>query len=285
VADLVPLQGLPRVVVVKIGGEILQDDKQRSGLGLNVRDLARGGRTVVLVHGAGPQTYELQDKLGIPVKKVGGRRIVDGATLDVTKQSLAGQLNVDIVALLTRAGVSALGVAGLSAGLVRARKQAPLLVAGAGDKPIDYGLVGDVESVGSELVARLLELGVVPVIAALGADEQGQVFEVSADAVAASLAAGLVAEALLLISASGGIRREIEHADTRIACMTASEARQAIASSAITGGMIPKVEEGLRALAAGVRSILITDTAEPGALSRALAQPGEIGTWIVADTD
>jgi len=273
---------MPSVVVVKIGGEILLDDKQRSGFGLNIRDLGRNGWTVVVVHGGGPQTYDLQDKLGIPLKKVGGRRIVDGATLDVTKQSLAGQLNVDIVALLTRAGVSALGVAGVSAGLVRARKQPPQLVAGAGDRPIDFGLVGDVESVDSGLVTRLLELGVVPVIAALGADEQGQVFDVSADAVAASLAAALAAEALLLISPTGGIRREIEHADTRITRMTASEAQQAIASSAITGGMIPKVEEGLRALAAGVHSILITDVAEPGALCQALAQPGTVGTWIVA---
>ncbi|MBN2361522.1 MAG: acetylglutamate kinase [Deltaproteobacteria bacterium] len=274
---------MPGIVVVKIGGEILQDDRQRSGLGPNLRDLRKAGREVVVVHGGGPQSSELQDRLGIPLKQVASRRIVDGATLDAAKQAVAGQLNVDIVALLARAGVPALGVAGASAGLVRARKQAPLIVAGAGDKPIDFGLVGEVEGVASGLVAGLLALGPVPVIAALGADEQGQVYDVGADAVAAALAAALSAEALVLISAGGGIRREVEHADTRIASMTEAEARQAVASSAVTGVMIPRIDEGLRAVAAGVRSVLLADVAEPGALCQALAQPGAVGTWIVPD--
>jgi len=274
---------MPDVVVLKIGGDVLLDEAQRGGLGQNVKTLVDSGRQVVIVHGAGPQLSALQERLGIPINKVGGRRITDAPTLEVVKYIQAGQVNVDLVSTLTAAGVVALGFAGVSAGVVRAVKRPARVVSGCGEEPVDFGLVGDVASVNTGLIAQLLELGLVPVIASLGADTQGQPYNINADVVAGDVAAALHAESLVLATAIGGIFRDPEDPATRLDQLDEAAARQAIKDQIITGGMIPKVEESLKAMKAGVRSILIANVAEPGGLRRALDAPGALGTMLVGD--
>ncbi len=272
------------LVLVKIGGDVLLDETQRVGLGKNIRALRDSGRQVVVLHGAGPQATELQNKLGIPVNKVGGRRITDAATLQVMKYAQAGLVSVDVVSTLTAAGVPALGVSGVSAGLVRAVRRPPRVVSGCGDKPVDFGLVGDVTAVNSALVQKLVELDLVPVISSLGADSTGQPYNINADVVAGAMAAPLGAEALVLVTAVGGIFRDLDDPSTRLGKLAESEARQAIVDGVIAGGMIPKVEESLKALHAGVRSILIVDVAEPTAIRDALDAPGTQGTLLVGES-
>lgn len=270
------------LVVLKIGGDVLLEDNQRAGLGSNINDLIASGRQVVVLHGAGPQATELQNRLGIPVNKVGGRRITDAPTLEVMKYAQAGKVSVDIVSTLTAAGVTALGCAGVSAGIVQAVKRPPRVVSGCGDKPVDFGLVGDVEAVNTKLIAQLVQLGVVPVIASLGADTAGQPYNINADVVAGAIATELKAEALILATAIGGIFRDPDDPQTRLTTLNTQQARQAISDGVITGGMIPKVEESLLALQRGVGSILIADVAQPGGLRQALDQLGSAGTLLQA---
>jgi len=272
-----------KLVVLKIGGDVLLDERQRAGLGQNVKALVDSGRRVIILHGAGPQLSDLQQRLGIPINKVGGRRITDEPTLEVVKYIQAGQVNVDLVTTLSAAGVKALGFAGVSAGVVRAIKRPPRVVSGCGEVPVDFGLVGDVVGVNTELIAAIAELGVVPVIASLGADERGQPYNINADVVAGAVAAALRAEALVLATAIGGIFRDPDDPTSRLTRLSESEARQAIKDEVITGGMIPKVEESLKALHDGVQSILIADVAEPDALCQALAKPGAVGTMLAGD--
>jgi len=271
------------LVLVKVGGDVLLDEVQRLGLGQNICALRDSGRQVVVLHGAGPQATELQNKLGIPVNKVGGRRITDAATLQVMKYAQAGLVSVDLVSTLVAAGVPALGVAGVSAGLVQAVKRPPRVVSGCGDAPVDFGLVGDVTAVNSDLVAKLVALDLVPVISSLGADASGQPYNINADVVAAAMAAPLGAEALVLVTAVGGIFRDLGDPTSRLGQILESEARQAIADGVIAGGMIPKVEESLKAIHAGLGSLLIVDVADPTAIRDALDAPGARGTLLVGD--
>jgi acetylglutamate kinase len=198
------------------------------------------------------------------------------------KYILAGQVNVDVVSALTQAGVAALGVSGVSASLVRAHRRPPMAVSGGGDGPVDFGLVGDVDSVNTDLLLQLLRLGVVPVVASLGADEAGRVFNINADTVAASVSTQLKAEAMVMVTAVGGVYTDLNRPDSRMARLSKAQAQEAISSDVISGGMIPKVEEGLKALSNGVRAVVIADVGVPNNLCRALDEPGAVGTYLVA---
>ena len=173
-------------------------------LAADLRELVAGGARVAIVHGGGPQATELQKRLGLPTTQVAGRRVTDAATLDVMKMVLAGKLNVDLCAILTAAGISAVGLHGASAQVVRATRRPPKVYAGAGPEPVDMGFVGDVTGFNLELLETLWAAGYVPVIACLGADAEGGVYNINADMVGNQLAAALRAERLFLITSAPG---------------------------------------------------------------------------------
>ncbi len=265
-------------VVIKAGGEVLSGEAL-GALCTGVRALRDAGVGCVLVHGGGAQATDLSRRLGIEPQMVGGRRITDAATLTVMKYVVAGQLNVDSVAALQAAGVAAVGLHGASGGVIRAVKRPPRRVSGGGDAPVDFGHVGDVTGFNTALLDLLAGGGYVPVLACLGAGADGAVYNINADVVASALAATLRADALLAVTLIGAVRRDVNNPASRVPRWTATEARAAIASGAITGGMIPKVEEALGALAAGVAAVHIV---APGDLARAVTEPGAAGTVLVA---
>lgn len=270
--------GRPRVVV-KVGGEVLAGPAIAL-LAADVRALRKRG-DVVVVHGGGAQATELQTRLGIETRQVAGRRITDEATLDVMKMIVAGRLNVDLCAALLRAGARPVGLHGASALCVRARRRPPRVVTGGGPDPIDFGFVGDVEGFNLPLIEGLLGAGYVPVIASLGADASGSVYNINADIVACRLAAELRAAHLLLVTGAPGVLRDPSDPSTRRPLLSGAEARRAIAEAQIRGGMIPKIEEALGALAAGVGAVHIVGRLAPGDLLRAVEQPGAVGTVLV----
>jgi acetylglutamate kinase len=270
---------LNRCLVVKVGGEIVRST-DLPPLARDLVALQKEGHAIVVVHGGGPQVTELQRKLGQEPIIVAGRRVTDAAALEALKMSVAGAVNVDLCAAFVAAGGAPVGLHGASALVVRARKRPPVVVAGGGDKPIDFGCVGDVIGVNQALLALLLGAGHIPVIACLAADEHGAVYNINADAVASHMARALDAEALVLVTEVGAVLRDPADPSTRIARLTQADTKQAIADGHIRGGMIPKLTEGFAALDQGVRSVLVVGKLAAGDLARAVTAPGSVGTVL-----
>jgi acetylglutamate kinase len=239
------------------------------------------GIRVVIVHGGGPQATALSRRLGLEPVQIAGRRVTDDRVLQVVKMALAGEVGVDLAAALRAHGVRCLGLHGVSAGLVDAVKRPPRILAGGPPEPVDLGHVGDVTAVNVEVLDLLTGAGLVPAIASIGGDAQGRVFNINADSVANAVAAHLKARRLLAVSGVPGVLRSVDDPGSRIGKLTASRARELIASGVIAGGMIPKVEESLAALAAGVSAVHVVGDAE-GALLAEVLEPGSAGTLIEA---
>jgi acetylglutamate kinase len=156
------------------------------------------------------------------------------------------------------------------------------VVTGAGPEPVDFGHVGDVTGVDTQLITLLSSAGYVPVIACLGADEQGHVFNINADSVANRLAVALNAKALILVSDVPGVLRDVRDPHSRIARLTVADGRKAIADGIVKDGMIPKLEESFAALSEGVRAIHIVGRLKRGELAGEVSSPGSVGSVLVA---
>lgn len=269
------------LVVVKLGGEVIGSPSMLAPIARDLAALSNGGTPVVIVHGGGPQASRLQERLGQTTRQVAGRRITDADTLDVMKMVVAGKLNVDLCAALLAAGARPVGLHGASARVIEAEKRPPRVYAGAGPDPVDLGLVGDVTAINRELLALLAAQGFVPVLASLGANARGDVYNINADAVASRVAVGLGAAGLFLVSDVPGVLRDLGDPGSRIARLTVAEGRALIASGAVTKGMIPKLEESFAALEAGVARIHIVGRLGGGDLAREVASPGSVGTVLV----
>jgi acetylglutamate kinase len=275
-----PTMEVKRPIVVKLGGEVV-GGPVGAAVAADVAGLIGYGASVVVVHGGGPQATALQKALGIEPKIVGGRRITDAATLDVMKMAVAGKVNVELCGQLLAAGAKPVGLHGASSGAVRGVKRPPRVVSGGGPDPIDFGLVGDITGFNRELLDLLAFAGYVPVVACLAADENGQVLNVNADIVANQLASALEASALFLITSTPGVLRDVKDPSSRLRTLTVAEAKQAIVDGVVTGGMIPKLEESMAALADGrVGAIHIMGEVAAGDLRRQLAEPGAVGTTL-----
>lgn len=266
-------------VVVKLGGEVIAGP-QLEVVATDVAKLAESFG-VVVVHGGGPQATALQEALGQTPVKIAGRRVTDGPTLDVMKMVLAGKLNVDLCSALVRAGASPVGLHGASSRVIAAEKRPPRVYGGAGDAPIDLGLVGDVTGVNAALVSLLLREGYVPVLACLGAGSDGQVYNINADVVANRVAVELSARGIALVSDVPGVLRDIADPSSRIARITIAEGRELIRSGVVTKGMIPKLEESFAAIDAGAARVHVVGRLGPGDLVREITDPGSVGTVLL----
>jgi acetylglutamate kinase len=264
----------PIDAVIKLGGDVLEGEALADAAAEIAR--ARAGRRLLVVHGGGPQATALARRLGIEANIVGGRRITDDPMLAVVKRVISG-LNVDLVAALRADGVPAFGVSGAS-GVIRAHRRPPRVVSGAGDAPIDFGLVGDIDGFDLDVLDALDARDALPVIACLGADASGTVLNINADVVASQLAASVRAGALVACTAVGGVRRDKDDPTTRLARLTVAEAKAAIADGTVQGGMIPKLEEAFAPLAAGVAAVHIV---APSEIATSLLEPGSVGTLLV----
>jgi acetylglutamate kinase len=270
------------VVVIKVGGDVLEEPARLAGLVNNVAGLIDAGFAPIIVHGGGPQVSRLQERLGLTPTKVGGRRVTSLEDLVVVEQAICGEVNVKLCAALLGGGVEAFGCHGASGRMIQAEKRPPKVVSGGGPDPVDFGEVGDVDGVDVAPVFALMNLGLVPVIATLGVDGTGRVFNINADTTVVQLAAAVQARALLMVTGVGGIFRDLDDKSSRIDRVTADEARALINDGVIVGGMIPKVEEALSVLGQGVDAICIVPPDGDGAFVDAARHGTEAGTVIVA---
>lgn len=273
--------------VLKFGGDVVQDRAALAAVLRGVAALTRGGWKMVLCHGGGPQASDLQRRLGLETVKVGGRRVTDEASLQVMKHVLAGEVSVDVVAAAQAAGLSAVGISGVSAGVVTAHRRPPKVVSGGGPDPVDFGLVGDVEEIRTGLIEHLWAGGYTPVLNTLGIEPRptddgltSVVYNINADTVASAIGGALRVDHLFLMTGIGGVLRDQHDASTRIPRLSAAQAREAIADGVITGGMIPKIEEALDNLAHGIGAVHILGGG-PGMLHGEAEDPGSRGTVLV----
>ncbi|MCA9592306.1 MAG: acetylglutamate kinase [Myxococcales bacterium] len=265
--------------VVKLGGEVIRGArlgevaKQIAALDVGSSEV---DARVVVVHGGGPQTSALQKALGQTPNIVGGRRITDDAALEAIKMAVAGVANVDLCAALLAAGVRPIGLHGGSSAVIRAVQRPPRVVSGAGPDPIHMGHVGDVVGFERDLLEELLSLGYVPVLACLGADAAGRIYNINADIVATRLAVALGAADLFLLMDAPGVLRDKNDPATRIERLKIAEAQALIAEGVVDGGMIPKLEESFEALRGGVARVHLLSDALPSAAEA----PGTVGTLL-----
>ncbi len=262
-----------KVFVVKVGGRVVGRKDMLDALVEDVCLLQQVGIRVILVHGGGSQATDLSKRLGLEPKIVDGRRVTDAQTLEVAKMVYAGTLNVDILSTFRAHETQAVGVSGVDAGLVLAKKRA----VGA----VDYGFVGDIESVDPKVLTTLLDAGMTPVVACLGADAEGGVLNINADSVAEAIARALKAEKLVVVTDTEGILQDVANPGSLVSYADIEEVEAMKASGRLTGGMLPKVAACIRALQGGVRRTHIINGLKPGALLRETFTNAGCGTMIV----
>lgn len=235
-----------RTFVVKIGGAALDDLSLRTRFAEDLVLLSWVGIDVVVVHGGGVQVTSLLDRLGLEARFVHGMRVTDAPTLEVVEMVLGGRLNKELVRQVQQLGGRAVGLTGVDGGLARARRI---------DGEPDLGLVGEVVEVDRRVIDRLLPEAI-PIIAPIAPDERGQTLNINADPFAAALAVALSAEKLVLLTDVAGV---MDQNQQLITTLTPETARRLIQAGVVRGGMIPKVENALRAVEWGVKKVHIID--------------------------
>jgi acetylglutamate kinase len=257
-----------KTFVVKLGGDVLDDAESRKLLCEQLGVLWTLSIRLVLVHGGGSRIDQLCADLNIATHKVNGRRITSPEVLDVSKMVLAGSVHTDLLAQLSKAGVPAVGLSGLDADMIKSHKRPPILIGEEGGKPklLDYGLVGDVQSVDPKLLKLLLDQDYVPVIAPLTIGPDGQVLNTNADTIASRVAAALGAEKLFFVLRVPGLLRDADQPSSLISFATAQKLEEMEAAGKITGGMLPKSSAIKWALAQGVHSVHLVSGVMPDAL-------------------
>lgn len=270
-----------KTFVVKLGGESVADGATLAALLEQVEILGQLGIRVVLVHGGGPQTTALASRLGLATRMVDGRRVTDAATLEASVLALAGEVNTRVLSAARAAGLAAVGLSGIDAGLLTARRRPP--GTSASGEPVDYGFVGDLERVDVALLARLAEAGFVPVVASLAAAADGTPLNVNADTVAAALAVALGAEKLILATSAPGILERADDPRTLVSLVDLAGLAELAARGALAGGMLPKAAAIRRALEGGVARVHVVPAGAADALLAEVFTNEGIGTMVVPD--
>jgi acetylglutamate kinase len=260
-----------KTVVIKIGGAAMTDAGLTHDFAQDIVLLRYVGLHPIVVHGGGPMITRLMERLGMDVKFVGGLRVSDQATVEVAKMVLVGKQNKDIVLSLNRHGQSAVGICGDDGQLFRVRKlQTP--------DDVDLGYVGEIERVDVDLLRRISE-NYIPVIASVGADVDGQSYNINADEAAGAVAEAIGAYKLVFLTDVPGWLANPDDESTRISLATADHVRTRLDD--LSGGMRPKLAACLHAVESGVRAAHIIDGREPHSVLLELFTDEGIGTKVV----
>lgn len=264
-----------RTFVIKYGGHAMTEEPLRESFARDVILLRYVGINPIVVHGGGPQIDATLKRLGIESKRVDGLRITDDETMEVVSMVLRGKVNREIVAMLQTHGGRAIGLSGIDDGLLLASKIPPVKTSSG---EVDTGRVGAIKDVRTEGLKALLASNLIPVIAPIGADAEGRPLNINADTVAGEIAAAVGAEKLILMTDTEGVldgRKELIHS------LTPDVIKRLKADGTIVGGMIPKVECGLRAVFGGVNKCHIIDGRRQHAVLLEIFTDSGIGTEIV----
>ena len=244
-----------KVTIVKVGGAVVEDEAQLTQL---LKDFSAIAGRKVLVHGGGRRATKVADTLGIETKMVNGRRITDARMLEVVTMVYGGLVNKNVVARLQAEGVNALGLTGADMDIIRSHKRPPIVVDGT---PVDFGYVGDVDRADGQMLGKLIEAGVTPIIAPLTHDGQGNILNTNADTMASETAkalAELYDVTLIFSFEKKGVLSNPDDDESVIPVITRTDFERYKADGTISGGMLPKIENALSAVEAGVSQVIIT---------------------------
>ncbi len=238
-------------VVIKLGGHAMGSDEAMDSFANDVVLMRQVGVNPVIVHGGGPMINDMLKRLDIQSEFVNGKRVTDAATMEVVEMVLSGVVNKRIVQAINRAGGKAVGLSGKDANLITCDQTDPAL-----------GLVGTPAQMDPTILSTLFERSIIPVIAPLGSGQNGETFNINGDTAAGAIAGALKADRLLLLTDVSGVKNADGDVLTEL---TADQIRDLTADGTIAGGMIPKTETALDAIASGVRAVVILDGRAPNA--------------------
>ena len=267
-----------KIVVVKLGGSILDDLQLQKKLLTDVVFMATVGIHPILIHGGGKAITKAMSESGLEPQWVNGRRYTDERTMAIVEHVLVHDMNASICETIKQLGCDAMGMHSLSSCVLFAD---PLRFTDAQGKKIDLGLVGEVKNVNAHLLKTLCASGTIPVIAPVAIDRAGGKLNVNADSAAGKVAAAVEAEKFVSVSDTNGILKDIKDPDSSISSVTEAEIKQMIDDGTISSGMLPKVEACLIALEGGVKKAHIIDGQIRHSLLLEIYTEEGVGTQIV----
>ncbi len=259
-----------KIVVVKYGGNAMINEDLKNAVMSDIVLLNLIGMKVVLVHGGGPEITETLNAVGKKTEFVNGLRVTDAETANIAMMVLAGKINKSLVNLINKYGAKALGLCGLDSQMIRAEKLDEKL-----------GFVGNITHINEDPILDVLNMGYIPVIATVGYDDEGNVYNINADTAAARIAGKLRAEALISMTDIDGILRDKDDPSSLIHEINASEAPQLMREGIVSGGMIPKVECCIEAIRRGVKKVFIINGKIPHSILIETMTDEGIGTMFV----
>jgi acetylglutamate kinase len=272
-----------KTFVVKLSGKITEDQEQLNSLAEEITLCQQVGIHLAIVHGGGKQLTTVAERLGIAQRIVNGRRVTDTETLEVAKMVFAGRINLDVVSALRGCGCETVGISGVDGNIIRARRREiqKVLNQETGEvETIDFGHVGDIVDINVRLLQLLLDNAYVPVISSLGADDQGNIYNINADTIASEIAVHLQAEKLILLTDVDGILRDRDDPLSRMSRLTVDEADRLVKDRVVSSGMLPKIAAIAHLIRRGVRSAHIINGSKRNALLHEVFTDEGEGTMI-----
>ncbi|MGQ9365632.1 acetylglutamate kinase [Azospirillum sp. ST 5-10] len=268
-----------RTFVIKYGGHAMGDDRLAEMFARDIVLLKQVGINPVVVHGGGPQIGQMLERLKIKSSFIDGLRVTDKETVEVVEMVLAGSINKQIVSAINQAGGRAVGLSGKDGQLLIARKvrRTQRDPDSNIERVLDLGFVGEPYQVNPAILESLADADIIPVIAPVGVDRQGETYNINADTAAGAVAAALGATRFFLLTDVAGV---LDKSKTLIPRLTLEEARRCIADGTASGGMIPKIETCIDAVEQGVDAAVVLDGRVPHALLLEIFTEGGAGTLI-----
>lgn len=267
-------------VVVKYGGHAMGDPELGKAFARDIALLKRSGINPIVVHGGGPQIGEMLARMNIESKFEGGLRVTDQKTVEIVEMVLAGSINKEIVTMINAEGEWAIGLCGKDGNMVYAEKAEKRIVDPDSniERILDLGFVGEVKRVDRTLLDLLAKSEMIPVIAPIAPGKDGQTYNINADTFAGAIAGALGAKRLLFLTDVPGVMDKNKVFQKKL---SVSQANAMIKEGTIAGGMIPKVETCIKAIADGVEGVVIVNGKKPHAVLLELFTEHGAGTLLV----
>jgi len=272
-----------KTVVIKYGGNAMLSEELKDLVMQDIVLMKFVGINPVIIHGGGPEITALMKRLGKQPQFVDGLRVTDAETVEIAEMVLSGKLNKEIVSLIQRHGGKAVGLSGKDGGLFLATKHYHVVETPQGLEKKDLGYVGDIIEVKTEIIEHLIQASYIPVVSSIAYGAEGETYNINADTAAGKLAAALKADKLVLLTDVEGIFEDYRDKSTLISTLKVSEIPEKIKKGSIDGGMIPKVEACVTALAGGVSRTHIIDGRIPHSLLLEVFTQEGVGTMVVPD--
>jgi acetylglutamate kinase len=267
-----------RLAVLKLGGELIENEPRLKAIGKAIRTAAKRSRLVV-VHGGGREIDAALAQVGIPKRQIDGLRVTDAETLNIVVSVLAGTINTRFVAAVNAAGGKAVGLTGADAGVAPVEKAAAHKATNG--ETVDLGMVGmPIKAPAPGVIEALCKAGYVPVIACVSSGKNGKLYNVNADTLAGSLAARLQAKRLVIAGSTPGV---LDKKNRTIEKLDSERIEKLVKSGTANAGMVAKLKACQMALKGGAKSVVIVDGRAPGRLVKALAGGETSATTRVVD--